>query len=98
HTTPFIWDQPARFAIENVMLSYDAYTDYRLTLDYIEDYEVIRGVFDELWSPNRHFTLDEILDFLDARPELVEHNARYRGTSWMDRHRHELHTISGGMR
>ena len=99
HTTPFLWDHPERFAIANITWNrpFDASKAYRLTLDYPQDYFVIREVFDELWSPHRHFTLDQILDLLDDRPDLTEGNARYRGTSWMDRHRSELNTFAGGL-
>src|SRR5262249_55712067 len=49
HTTPFIWDNPERFRCGNVRLPTDYSRRYRLTLDYREDYDVIRGVFEALW-------------------------------------------------
>jgi spore coat polysaccharide biosynthesis protein SpsF len=100
HTTPFLWDNPGRFAIANVTWGrhYDASSLYRLTLDYLEDYQVIRDVFEELWSPYRHFTLDNILELLVERPQIAARNACYAGTSWMDRHRDELTTLIGGLR
>ncbi len=43
HTTPFIWDQPERFAIGNVAweTGRDLSRPHRLTLDYEEDYQLI---------------------------------------------------------
>ena len=100
HTTPFLWDNPERFLTRNVWwetgLDYSA--SHRLTLDYAEDYAVIRGVYDELWSADRHFTLAEIVALLAARPALGAHNAMHLGTSWYRKHASELKTIAhGGM-
>lgn len=48
---------------------------YRITLDTPEDYEVIRLVYEALYQPGNHFTLDDILDFLDAHPEVAAINS-----------------------
>lgn len=100
HTTPFLWDNPERFVTQNVAweTGRDLSRSHRLTLDYPEDYAVIRAIYDELWSPGRSFTLAEILAVLDARPALVEHNAMHRGTTWYRNHPGELRTLAhGGM-
>ena len=46
----------------------------RMTLDYPEDLEFFKAVFADLYQPGRVFTLDEILRFLRAHPEVVEIN------------------------
>jgi spore coat polysaccharide biosynthesis protein SpsF len=100
HTTPFLWDHPERFTTHNVrwQTGLDHSKSHRLTLDYPEDYVVIRGVYDELWSAGRTFTLDDILALLDARPALAAVNAMHRGTSWIQNHLGELRTLThGGM-
>ena len=48
---------------------------YRLTLDTPEDYEVIRLVYDALYQPGNHFTLDDMIAYLDAHPEILEINS-----------------------
>ncbi|MEO7732768.1 MAG: glycosyltransferase family protein [Kofleriaceae bacterium] len=98
HTTPFLWDQPERFVTANVAweTGLDLSARYRLTLDYLEDDAVIRSVYDELWSPHRHFTLAEILSLLVARPSLCARNARHLGTSWYRDHPGELRTLAPG--
>ena len=98
HTTPFLWDNPERFVTRNVRweTGLDGSMRYRLTLDYHEDYAVIRGVYDELWSRDRHFTLAEIVELLEARPALRAHNAMHFGTSWYQRHPGELRTLGQG--
>jgi len=98
HTTPFLWDNPERFLTHNVRweTGRDASARYRLTLDYPEDYAVIRGVYDALWSPRRVFPLAEIVELLDARPGLADVNAMHRGTSWYRNHPGELKTLAHG--
>jgi spore coat polysaccharide biosynthesis protein SpsF len=97
HTTPFIWDNPDRFRCRNVCWDsgFDYSKRYRLTLDYPEDYAVIRGVYEDLWAPRRLFTLPEIIAVLESRPALRAHNARHIGTAWYRRHLHELKTMGG---
>lgn len=98
HTTPFLWDNPERFVTHNVawQTGLDYSRSHRLTLDYQEDYAVVRAVYDELWSPGRPFSLAQILELLDARPELASINAMHRGTSWYRNHAGELRTHAHG--
>ena len=72
----------------------DLSTSHRLTLDYQEDYLLIAAVFKALErSDGRAFSVSTIVDFLDAHPWVAGLNARFRGTGWIDHHRHELRTI-----
>ena len=102
HTTPYLWDNPDRFRIRNVVweTGLDYSQTYRLTLDYPEDYALIRAVYAELWSPDRHFTLAEIVELLASRPDLCARNSKHIGTSWYRNHPGELRTLPelGGSR
>lgn len=53
----------------------------RMTLDYPEDYDFFRAVFQHLHQPGRVFSLDDIMGFLKRHPEIGEINrvatARY---------------------
>jgi spore coat polysaccharide biosynthesis protein SpsF len=95
HTTPFLWDHPERFVTRNVAwdTGLDHSASHRLTLDYAEDYAVIRSIYDQLWSPVRPFTLAEILAVLDTQPALRAANAMHLGTSWYRNHQGELRTL-----
>ena len=44
HTTPFLWDQPERFATGNVLweTGRDLSRTHRVVVDYEEDYAVVR--------------------------------------------------------
>jgi spore coat polysaccharide biosynthesis protein SpsF len=96
HTTPFIWDQPDRYRLGSVRwetgLDYSA--SHRFTIDYPEDYTLIRTLFDELWTPTRPvFSLADVLQLLRQEPDLLRVNDRWAGTSWLDQHRGELQTL-----
>ncbi len=95
HTTPFVWDRPERYRLFNVAWStgLDLSMSHRLTLDYPEDFQLIARVFEALQRPQPPaFSVEEIVAFLDAYPAVAALNAGYRGTGWIDRHRHELRT------
>lgn len=49
----------------------------RLTLDYKEDFDLIKKIYENLHKQNRYFTLDEILKFLNKNPKLYELNKKY---------------------
>ncbi len=85
HTTPFLWDQPERFVLRNVewQTGRDVSRTHRVVVDYAEDYEVVRAVFDALWTPSRPvFSVAEVVAFLDAHSELRRMNAQRFGASW----------------
>jgi len=48
--------------------------EIRMTLDYPEDYEFFKAVFNELYSPGKVFTLKKILTLLRRKPHIMEIN------------------------
>jgi spore coat polysaccharide biosynthesis protein SpsF len=99
HTTPFLWDRPDRFRIGNVRwdTGLDDSMSHRFTIDYPEDYDFVRAVYDALWTRERPlFTLQEILDLLAARPDIFALNRRYAGVNWYRHHLGQLATVDAG--
>lgn len=96
HTTPYIWENPDKFRIGNVEwetgLNYSM--SYRFTIDYPEDYEFIKKVYDELYHKNPKFGLSEILSLLEEKPEIKKINEKYNGVNWYRNHLNELKTIT----
>ncbi len=96
HTTPFIWENPDKFRIGNVEwetgLNYSM--SHRFTIDYPEDYEFIKRVYDELYYKNPKFSLDDILKLLEENPEIRKINEMYNGVNWYRNHLNELKTIT----
>lgn len=98
HTTPFLWENPQKFKIGNV--EWESGLDYsmthRFTLDYREDYDFIKKIYEELYPLNPKFTLDDILNFLRVRPDVFAINQKYAGVNWYRNHLNELKTIRPG--
>lgn len=96
HTTPFIWENPQRFRIGNVKweTGKDYSMSHRFTIDYQEDYEFIKRVYDELYESNAQFSLDDILDLLERKPQIMDINKAYAGVNWYRNHLDELKTVN----
>jgi len=96
HTTPYIWERPDEFRLGNVTweTGLDYSMTYRFTIDYKEDYEFIKAVYDELYEENNLFGLNDILKLLDRKPELKKINEKYLGVNWYRNHLDDLKTIS----
>lgn len=99
HTTPYLWERPERFRLANVLWDEGSATprDYsrshRWTLDYAEDFECIRRIFEEIYPHNPAFGVEDILRLLANRPELAVINERYNGVNWYRHHLHQLKTV-----
>jgi spore coat polysaccharide biosynthesis protein SpsF len=96
HTTPFIWDNPDRFRIGNVVweTGLDFSMSHRFTIDYYEDYLFIKRVYDELYDKNNFFDLKDVLKLLEENPDIMKINEKYSGVNWYRKHLSELKTIS----
>src|SRR5262245_10680287 len=98
HTTPFIWDQPERFTVGNVVWEggRDLSATHRLTIDYPEDYALISALYEALQFRDEGpaFTVDAIVEYLDAHPKLYSVNAMHLGKSWIQAHLRDLRTLA----
>jgi spore coat polysaccharide biosynthesis protein SpsF len=74
HVTPFIYNHSGRFRLGSVQYSSDL-SHQRLTVDTAEDLQLITNILQALYPTNPHFTLADILDLLDKRPDWCEINA-----------------------
>lgn len=96
HTTPYIWENPQLFRIGNLIWNtgLDYSMSHRFTIDYPEDYQFIKRVYDELYRTRDKFSCQDILDLLQHKPEIYQLNAKYAGVNWYRNHLEELKTIS----
>ena len=96
HTTPIFWENPDKFRIGNVLweTGLDYSMTHRFTIDYKEDYQFIKRVYDELYNQNPRFSLNDILALLKQKPEIKKINEMYAGVNWYRNHLNELKTIS----
>ena len=74
HVTFYFWQNPQIFSTFRYDLSKDL-SGYRLTVDYPEDFEVIKLLITKLYSRNHLFTLENMVQFLDEHPETKNLNA-----------------------
>ena len=58
--------------------------DIRMSLDYPEDYQFFKEVFERLYRPGKVFTLKEILNLLENNPDIVGINKEVANTYWED--------------
>ena len=95
HTTPWMWDANPDVRCLNVTWSggRDLSMTHRWTIDYPEDYMLIRTVFDHLYPENPRFTTDDILEYLRLHPEVRALNAAYAGVNWYRHHLDDLKTV-----
>lgn len=75
HTIPFFWESGMR--VLNVEDPGRLFYRHRWTLDYLEDYQLIKAVVEGLYRPEHVFGVEDIINFLKSRPELSKLNAAY---------------------
>ena len=77
HVTFYILNRPEEYKILRVDLENDL-SRYRFNLDYQEDYELIKKIFENLYTSNPLFSLNEITEFLKKNPVIFKLNSEIR--------------------
>ncbi len=84
HVTSYIWKNPKIFKIK--YFKGKKFKNFskkiRLTLDYYEDYVLIKSIFDNLYKKNKYFSLLEILAFLKKNSKFLKINEKYHRLQW----------------
>jgi|APSaa5957512622_1039677.scaffolds.fasta_scaffold119129_1 spore coat polysaccharide biosynthesis protein SpsF (cytidylyltransferase family) len=73
HVTPFIYQNPERFRIDNYRNNIDL-SYLRWTVDLPQDFELVRQIYEALYRQNPKFTTQDILTFLHNNPSLLQIN------------------------
>ena len=74
HISPFMWNRPEKYSFFRVDYKKDL-SNYRLSLDYHEDFIVIKSIFEALNIKNPNFTLEDIISWLDSNPNIKKINS-----------------------
>lgn len=84
HTTPYIYENMSIFSLGNIVWDsgMDLSEKVRLTLDYEEDYQLIKEIYERLYPQNVDFGLKDILNLLEEEPKLLKINEKYTGQFW----------------
>jgi len=73
HVTFYFWKNPEIFSFYKYDIEEDL-SGYRLTVDYPEDFEVVKSIFNALYPKNTLFSMEDIIDFLKKNPEVCGKN------------------------
>jgi spore coat polysaccharide biosynthesis protein SpsF len=73
HVTTFAKNNSDKFKI-GVIKSDKDYSYIRLSIDYKEDYDLLKHVFNNLYPKNPYFGLEEIVKLFEEKPELLQIN------------------------
>ena len=49
---------------------------YRFNLDYPEDYEFLKKIFEYFYPKNKDFQIDDVIEWLEKNPNIFEINTR----------------------
>jgi spore coat polysaccharide biosynthesis protein SpsF len=75
HVGLHIYQHPERYRICNLEAPpWFRFPDIHLEVDTQEDFEVVTAVYENLYPQNPGFGLGEVLNFMKAHPELIDHN------------------------
>lgn len=75
HVTLHVRNHPEIFSISNYTSDVD-YSDLRWTLDEPEDFEVIKLIYENLYSEDKVFLMEDVLKLLVTKKEITEINKK----------------------
>lgn len=82
HVTFYFWKYDHGFSTAQLLQECD-WSEYRFTVDYPEDFEVVKYVIEELGKRNSFGHLNEIVEIIRSNPEIKKKNAHYYyGIGW----------------
>jgi len=73
HVTPYIYQHPKKYKIKNISARGDLHwPELGITLDTIEDFGLIKAIFEALYSPKTCFDAHDIVAFMRSNPRLLK--------------------------
>lgn len=78
HVTYHIRQHPEQYKIEEILLpqNLDRH-NWRLTIDYKEDYELLSKIFSKLYVPHSFIKYEKVVELLDNNLDLLQINKKY---------------------
>jgi spore coat polysaccharide biosynthesis protein SpsF len=77
HVTLYIYKHPEKFSLGNYSRDNDA-SQYRLTVDTPDDFELIRRLIEFLYPKNPQYDLEDIIKVLEKHPDWAQLNAHIK--------------------
>ncbi|MFD2654518.1 cytidylyltransferase domain-containing protein [Gracilibacillus thailandensis] len=81
HVTTYIRDHPDQFDIVNVLHHTD-YSNYRLTVDTVEDFQLIEKIIQSFEPKKPYYMLEDIIKLLEHHPDWLTINANIKQKDW----------------
>ena len=76
HVTHFFWQSKDKFKYTRIDLDKDL-SNYRLTVDYIDDFYVIEDIINNLYFSEPNFSMFDAINFLDNNPKIKNKNKKF---------------------
>lgn len=86
HVTFYFWKNPDIFSIYRCNLAKDM-SNYRLAVDYPQDFKLIEIIISKLYPENPLFTMSDIIDFLKNNPDVYAINDKCKSEGWRSAYR-----------
>lgn len=71
HVTPYIYENTDKCFLYKYKPDY---SDYRFTLDTEDDFKMLEAVFDNLYENNHYFKMQDVINLMKEKPELINLN------------------------
>jgi spore coat polysaccharide biosynthesis protein SpsF len=78
HVTPYMANNPLKFRLANVIDNVD-HSDLRWTMDYPEDFNFVKAVYESLYEKNHLFLMNDVLTLLSEKPDIRLLNKHIHG-------------------
>ena len=76
HVTPYVIERPAQFPFNHISCEAD-YSKHRWTVDYFEDFELVKFVYESLYAVDNQFSTQDVLQLLAQHPDIYALNQQY---------------------
>ena len=75
HVTPYFYQKPSKFKLNNLPAEKKLHRPkYRLCVDTIEDFELMKIIYDRLYNPPDIVDIKKVIDLLDKEPDIAQIN------------------------
>ena len=88
HVTPYIWRNSDKFKIGIMECDTGDFSEYRWTLDNLEDFQLIKWIYEELYDKNPSFEMQDVLNLLYLNPSMMQMNRHLLGKEGYDQFWH----------
>lgn len=79
HVTVYIWKRPKKFRLGVPISPKQDYSHIRLTVDWKEDLELVRKIYQKLYNHNQYFGFADVIKILKSNPKLAFVNSMHIG-------------------